>query len=311
MPCAGIINERHRAAALKDILETDDVEDVIHALRQHPELFDSVPEKWKDDEDVCIAATGLYNPGGRMEFERLPATFRRDPEALVWFFNEMKRRLDSSSWNSEDCCLLRACSEACRNDENVVLASVSLYGGSLGYASNTMKSNWDIAKAAVLNDGRAIMDIAEDLRGNRELVLAAFQYDRWWGWRAESGTVFYYCDKRLLNDVCFVRDVLAVASTHRDSADPQKMSFYKTWRCDGFEDTDGPYSYTTTFSLAARRAISEDRFARLAWYCKKKDVPLPVLKRIVSFDHGGLGKAMVAVVKTYDSRKAKKRKRGE
>lgn len=75
--------------------------------------------------------------------------------------------------------LLAYASDKLKDDKEVVKAAVGTYGKALRYASKELRNNHAIVLVAVTQDGLALEYASEWLRGQRDVVLVAIQQNEW------------------------------------------------------------------------------------------------------------------------------------
>ena len=133
------------------------------------------PNLWKDD--LKIIQKALKNDGSL--FEILPEEFKHN-----------KRLALIAIKNFPDA--LEYCSEELYDDEEIINAALQEDSEDiLSYASDRLRSNYDIVYKAVKVDGLNLQYASEVLQDNKEIVLQAIK---------DYGGALYYASERLKND---------------------------------------------------------------------------------------------------------------
>ena len=112
--------------------------------------------------------------------ERKRYTIVKHPEREKWV-NEVKK----------NGYVLEICSNALRNDKEIVLAAVRKSGYALEYASDTLKNDREIVLVAVRQNGWVLKYASEELKNDREIVLTAVR---------RNGGALQYASEELRND---------------------------------------------------------------------------------------------------------------
>ena len=141
---------------LVNIVELNDIQVVINAIKKYGFELEYASEKFRDNKEVVLAAVSTNGYSLRFASENL-----RDNKEVV-----LAAVLTHGS-------SLRFASDELRDNKEVVLAAVSTDGSSLRDASDELRNNKEVVLAAVSTDGSSLRHASDELRDNKVVVIAA------------------------------------------------------------------------------------------------------------------------------------------
>jgi hypothetical protein len=156
-------------------------------------VFDDVPEEFKDDKEIVLAA---LIPKGYLsltwfKFESVSdrlkndkevvlAAVRNNGEAIKYASDSLKSDRDIVWEAICKSCLLEYVSEKFRDDKQIVITAIEKMGDythQIKYASDRLKNDREVALSAISKCGSDLEYVSSYLKNDREVVLAAVNKD--------------------------------------------------------------------------------------------------------------------------------------